>query len=283
MITAPAKCPNDVAMGLTGRNYVSFSAISAYQSCPMRYFFRYVKGMPENVVSSSLVFGGAVHSAVEHHFNETMAGSPPSDLDSLLGAFWDGWRDRQEEAEIRFSKGEDISTIGELAQRVLTAFLESDQSKPDGRILAVEEQLRGQIINGVPDLLARIDLLTETHDELAVVDFKTARNRWSKEQASNSAEQLLLYSELARHLAPHKAVVCQFIVVTKAKSPLVEQHTVRVDRQRVERTKAIVQQVWQAIQAGMFYPSPSPIACGTCAFRQACNRWPNSHTASETT
>lgn len=282
MISAPVKCPNDLATAITGRDYVSYSAISAYRSCPARYYFRYVQGMQEDVVSSNLVFGGAVHSAVEHHFNELMAGEAPPDLDMLLRVFWDAWRDRQEEAVIKFGKGEDIKSTGELAQRVLTAFRESDESQPDGRILGVEESLRGQISSSTPDLFARIDLLIETDEELAVVDFKTARSRWSADQAHDNAEQLLLYSALARHLAPDKKVVCRFIVVTKTKTPVVEQYTIAVDHLRVERTKAIVQRVWQAIESGVFYPSPSPIACGSCAFRQACNRWPNGHTASET-
>jgi ATP-dependent exoDNAse (exonuclease V) beta subunit len=38
-------------------------------------------------------------------------------------------------------------------------------------------------------LLARIDLLIETDEELAVVDFKTARSRWSAEQAATHQSQ----------------------------------------------------------------------------------------------
>jgi len=273
MSVATLESPNEVALDLTGRDYISYSAISSYQSCPLRYFFRYVKGLPEDVVSSSLVFGGAVHSAVECHYNELMAGCPAPDLDTLLTVFWDGWRDRNEEAEIKFGRGEDINSIGDLAERVLTAFQQSDLSRPQGRILGVEEQLVGQIADDVPDLLARIDLLVEDDTELAVVDLKTARSRWSKEQAADSAEQLLLYSELARSLAPDKTLVCRFIVITKAKTPIVEQHTVPVDPQRVERTKAVVGRVWKAIAAGSFYPAPSPIACGSCAFREPCQQW----------
>jgi hypothetical protein len=72
---------------------------------------------------------------------------------------------------------------------VLVAFQQSELSDPDGRILGVEEQLRGPISDDVPDLLARIDLLIETDEELAVVDFKTARSRWSAEQAATHQSQ----------------------------------------------------------------------------------------------
>ena len=108
-----------------------------------------------------------------------------------------------------------------------------------------------------------------------MVDLKTARSRWSAEQVHDSAEQLLLYSELARQLAPEKKVVCRFIVVTKAKTPVVEQHTVSVDPQRIDRTKAVVECVWRAILAGHFFPTPSPITCSSCPYRKPCQAWPD--------
>ena len=84
-----------------------------------------------------------------------------------------------------------------------------------GRLLA-------ELIPGVPDLLARIDLLTTTSDALVITDFKTARSRWSQGQAENSSSQLLLYSELARRLMPDREVRLRFLVLTKTKKPTVE-------------------------------------------------------------
>jgi hypothetical protein len=61
------------------RDNISYSAIAAYRRCPLSYYFKYVAGLPERTVSSSLVFGAAIHRAIEHHFRELLAGgSPPS-------------------------------------------------------------------------------------------------------------------------------------------------------------------------------------------------------------
>jgi putative RecB family exonuclease len=57
--------PNDLAMELTGRPYTIWSAITTYQSCPLKYAFRYLENLPEESVSSSLVFGSAIHRGVE--------------------------------------------------------------------------------------------------------------------------------------------------------------------------------------------------------------------------
>ena len=153
------------------------------------------------------------------------------------------------------------------------AFQESDVARLEGRILGVEEQLRGVILPGVPDLLARIDLLVETDDELIVIDFKTAKSRWNSGQADSNAEQLLLYAELAGELTPEKTLRLEFAVLTKTKKPDLERHVVSFDSERINRTKRVVGQVWKAITSGVFYPAPSPMNCPTCPFRKPCRDW----------
>ena len=50
------------------------------------------------------------------------------------------------------------------------------------------------LVEGVPELYGRVDLLTEHADTLVVTDIKTSRGKWSQEQVQYSGEQLLLYS-----------------------------------------------------------------------------------------
>ena len=97
--------PNDAAEQLTGRDYISWSAISTFQSCPLKWYFRYVAGLPEETVSSSLVFGGAIHRAAEFHYRELLAGNPAPDLDTLLAEYQEAWHERDLDA-IKFGKGD---------------------------------------------------------------------------------------------------------------------------------------------------------------------------------
>ena len=92
-------------------------------------------------------------------------------------------------------------------------------------------------------------------------------------QAADSAEQLLLYSELARRLVPEKRVRLQFVVISKTKVPQIERHIVSFDARRLHRTKRIVERIWRAIVAEHFYPAPSPMQCPGCPFRSPCRRW----------
>ena len=89
---------------------------------------------------------------------------------------------------------------------MLAAFLSSPAASVRGRVLGVEEEIRGMLVEGVPDLYWRVDLLTEDADSLVITDIKTSRSRWSPEQVEDSGEQLLLYSHLASEISPGKKV-----------------------------------------------------------------------------
>jgi elongation factor G len=93
------------------------------------------------------------------------------------------------------------------------------------------------------------------------------------EQADDASEQLVLYSKLAGELAPGKKLVTRFLVLTKTKEPVVEEHLGEVQPDRMARTVTSVEQVWKAIASGVVYPAPSPVGCASCGYRQACEGW----------
>ncbi len=254
------------------RDYVSHSAISTYQQCPLRYYFRYVANLPEELISAALVFGSGIHRAAEHHFEALLAGNDAPSLEALLETYESIWEQRKDDP-IQFGNNETRQSLHELAKRMLTTFQASELATPKSKIWGIEEEMRGKVIEGCPDLLARVDLILATEKELQIIDLKTSRSRWKSGQAQNQAEQLLLYSELAKEMAPDKKLRLRFAVISKTKTPSLEMHDVSIHPDRVERTKRVVQRVWKAIQQGTFYPSPSPMACPSCAYQQACRDW----------
>jgi putative RecB family exonuclease len=263
---------NEVARALTGRDYISWSAISTFRSCPLKYFFRYVAGMPEESVSSALVFGTGIHAAIESFYRAELAGEAKPDVDQLMFAYRSAWLPYDPET-VQFGSSETRASLDALATKMLTAFLKSPAVSVRGRVLGVEEEIRGLLVEGVPDLYGRIDLVTEDDGHLVLTDFKTSRGKWSPEQAEDASEQLLLYSKLAGELAPGKQLVTRFLVLTKTKEPVIEEHVREVESAAVKRTLARVERVWRAISAGNFYPAPSTVACLSCGYRAACRAW----------
>jgi putative RecB family exonuclease len=263
---------NEVAKRLTGRDYISWSALSTFRTCPLKYKFRYVDGLPEESVSAALIFGSGIHTAVEQHYQAQLAGDPKPDLDALLFAYRSAWLPHEPDA-IQFGSKETRESLDDLAARMLTAFLNSPAANVQGRVLGVEEEIRGMLVDGVPDLYGRVDLLTEDSDSLVVTDIKTSRGKWSQEQVEDSGEQLLLYSHLASEISPGKKIATRFLVLTKTKEPVVEEHVREVEPAAVKRTLAGVERVWRAIESGVFYPAPSVMSCGSCSYREACRAW----------
>ena len=255
-----------------GFDHLSFSAISLFQNCPLRFFYRYILGLPEETVAASLVLGSALHQAAQYHFEQLLAGEPPPDLDTLLAVFQEHWQ-RYEPETIQYGRSENRDTFGRLADRMLRAFRDSDFAHPDGVILGIEEELRGEFVSGCPELLARVDLLVDMGDELRLLDFKTSRSAWSTGKVEEAAPQLLLYSELAKTLADGKPLRLCFAVLTKAQLPVLTMHDVSLNAQQLERTKRTVERVWHAIQSGHFYPAPSPLQCPSCPYREPCRAW----------
>jgi putative RecB family exonuclease len=154
---------------------------------------------------------------------------------------------------------------------MLETFQASEFAKPTGTIVAVEESMRGEFVQGMPDVLARVDLAVQDGDELVLTDFKTSRSRWNANQAQSNAEQLLLYADLAGRVLDGKRIKLQFAVVTKTKTPVLEVHEVCYDAGRLKRSQAIFGKVWEAIKSGVYYPAPSQMNCYGCGYRKACD------------
>jgi putative RecB family exonuclease len=263
---------NEVAKKLTGRDYISWSALSTFRTCPLKYKFRYIDGLPEESVSAALVFGSGIHSAVEQHYQAILSGEEQPDIERLMFAYRSAWLPHDPDA-IQFGSTETRSSLDALAGKMLTAFLSSPAASVQGRVLGVEEEIRGMLVEGVPDLYGRVDLLTEDSDSLVITDIKTSRSRWSAEQVEDSGEQLLLYSHLASEISPGKKITTRFLVLTKTKEPVVEEHVREVEPAAVKRTLAGVERVWRAIESGVFYPAPSVMSCSSCGYRAACRAW----------
>jgi putative RecB family exonuclease len=263
---------NEVAKRLTGRDYISWSAISTFRQCPLKYRFRYIDGLPEESVSSALVFGTGIHTAVEQHYQAILSGEEQPDVDRLMFAYRSAWLPHDPDA-ITFGSTETRASLDALAARMLTAFVNSPAATVQGRVLGVEEEIRGMLVEGVPDLYGRVDLLTEDSESLVITDIKTSRGKWSAGQVEDSGEQLLLYSHLASEISPGKKIATRFLVLTKTKEPVVEEHVHEAEPAAVKRTLAGVELVWRAIESGVFYPAPSTVTCASCGYRAACRAW----------
>lgn len=277
LAAAANRPPNRLAERLTGRPYLSHSQLTLMRTCPRRFAFEYVEAAMLDFLPSGLLFGAAVHAALELHFRCQMEGLNATHA-ALLSVFLDAWvrqRDLTPDGAalpVRFNKGEDRESLFALAERVLRAFLASPAADPPGDVLGVEEELRVVLDPDLPDVLAKVDLVYADEGAVHVVDFKTSRSRWSDRRVSGAGEQLLLYGRTAAGLSDGLGlpVALHIVVLTKAVRPAVQVVDVPAEPWQLAAVRDRVAEAWRAITAGHFHPSPSPAHCRACPFRSRC-------------
>ena len=116
--TIDANLSNVVAQELTGRDHLSYSQVSTFQSCPLKWYYRYVAHQPVEHISSGLLFGLSIHAALERQHRALVDGSTPPSVEQLLDTFETAWNDGAD-APIRYNDGETAESLRDLAGRVL--------------------------------------------------------------------------------------------------------------------------------------------------------------------
>jgi RecB family exonuclease len=219
--------------------------------------------------------GSALHEAIQYQLECHLAADPILVVEPLMAVFRQRWKTEVNGLPVQYAKGDTADTLAQTAEQMLQAYLGSSESKPTGTTLGVEEAIRFRLHEQLPDVLAKIDHLSINDGHLLVTDFKTTRSMWSDSTADDRADQLHLYGAAVESLAAelHLPVRLRFVLLTKAKTPKVESIEIDVDPSRVARSTRVFLNVFQAIQTGITYPSPSPMNCSGCPHQHRCDNW----------
>jgi hypothetical protein len=136
--------PNERARAVTGRDHLSHSQLALMRACPRKFAFGYVENAPRDFVPSSLLFGGAVHAALERHFRGLLEGQVIGHAERLA-AFDLAWRQGTsagDDVPIRYNAGESKSSLREQARQLAGVPLD-DLSFPQAAALIT--RLRAQV------------------------------------------------------------------------------------------------------------------------------------------
>jgi DNA helicase-2/ATP-dependent DNA helicase PcrA len=232
---------------------LSASDLTLYLTCPLKYKFARVFGIPQEPTINQR-FGILVHNVLERFHKE-----PPENeeegLRVLNRLFESGWR------RSGFGDSDDELQFRDRAREALRLYWERErvaESEPvwlerkfDFRV--GEHHVRGRV--------DRVDRLADGDYEL--IDYKTGERKTAAELESDL--QLALYRMAAREAWGIEASTGSYYYVLDADK--VAAPTKPDDAERVERT---VLQVGEGILSQDFEPRPSPTVCGWCDYRLIC-------------
>lgn len=262
--------------------HVSHSQIFTYLNCSLKYRFQYIERRPPMRISIALLFGSAIHSAIEMYYRSIKNRGRVETLNAICERFDDCLSLDLDHADAQVVYKKDMpDSVGAMTmgKAMLKAFYES-VDLTGMEIVEVELPLSAQLYSDDRkstdfNLIGIIDLLLmDENRELIVVDNKTAAKPMAQSIADDD-NQMTAYSYLLaanKFIFPTAPVQCRFDLLRKLKQPKVEQvFTSRTAEDRRKLAK-LSNTVLAGIDASIFMPQPSWM-CTDCGYSEACKTW----------
>ena len=258
---------------LRARPHFSYSALSLYQSCSLAFFYRYIAKLQAEKTSKCLLFGVAYHRTLDRLAAMKMD-KREFTIPEAKEIFRGEWHCQLAGAvNIDFDDNEEPEAMLKQGQQMLEAYL------PSWNDIKVISHAEAFIIDIADDdgccmskqIIGEYDLIIEKEGKPLIVDFKTSGKRWSEDKPHRDL-QAGLYC-LSYHKAHGIIPGFRFDVVTKAKSPAIQQLETSRTEDDFKRLCKLYVGIDKAIQSNCFIPNESSFMCGSCEYANACSKW----------
>ena len=287
-----ADAPEAERLPIEGPLTLSHSAIDDYLTCPLRYKYAQVVRVP-TTPHHSMVYGAALHQAVQEFHRSQSRGKPLSEPE-LLAVFESAWRNegflsREHETarleagraalrRFRESQLQPGTVVPAWVEREFAFALAGDRVRgrfdrvdivpvavPSGAVTgvgtpaALPSVLRADVIEPMLELLGP--------EEVTITDYKSSdvRDPAVARQRARDSLQLQIYAMAYEAMTGRlpDAVQLHFL-----DSGLVGR--AEVEPARLEKARAKIATAAAGIRARDYTPKPSAVACTYCPFRDIC-------------
>jgi DNA helicase II / ATP-dependent DNA helicase PcrA len=232
---------------------LSASDLDLYLTCPLKYKFSRVFGIPQEPTINQR-FGILIHNVLERFHKEAGEGGEDG-LERLMDLFEAGWR------RSGFGSSDDELQFRDRAREAMRLYWERERES-EGEPVWLERKFDIRVgPHHVRGRVDRVDRLPGGSHEL--IDYKTGERK--SEADLESDLQLALYRLAAREAWEIEAASGSYYYVLDADK--VAAPVRPDDAERVERT---VLEVGEGVLSQDFEPRPSPVTCGWCDYRLIC-------------
>jgi DNA helicase II / ATP-dependent DNA helicase PcrA len=236
-----------------GKLSLSASDLSLYLTCPLKYKFARVFGIPQEPTINQR-FGILFHNVLER-FHKEPPENPEEGLRVLNRLFESGWR------RTGFGSSDDELQFRDRAREALRLYWENERDS-EGEPVWLEKKFDFKV--GDHHVRGRVDRVDRLPDgDYELIDYKTGERK--TEADLDDDLQLALYRMAAREAWGIEASTGSYYYVLDGDK--VAAPTKPDDAERVERT---VLQVGEGILSQDFEPRPSPTVCSWCDYRLIC-------------
>jgi DNA helicase-2/ATP-dependent DNA helicase PcrA len=230
---------------------LSASDLDLYLTCPLKYKFARVFGIPQEPTINQR-FGILVHNVLERFHKD---GPGEDGHERLMDLFEAGWR------RSGFGSSDDELQFRDKARAAMNLYWERER-EAEGEPVWLERKFDIKIgPHHVRGRVDRVDRLPGGGHEL--IDYKTGERKTEADLESDL--QLALYRLAAREAWGVEAATGSYYYVLDAEK--VAAPVRPDDAERVERT---VLEVGEGVLGQDFEPRPAPTTCGWCDYRLIC-------------
>lgn len=252
---------------------MNVTALNNYLDCPLKFYYQNLIRIPSGK-NEAATFGSAIHHALEKLFRRMSAQEGQqgfSSKEELREDFkWYMRRHREnftkEAFDRRMEYGEE--TLINYYDKYINSW---------NRIVAVERNIRGVVVNGVP-LKGKLDKLEFTGKEINVVDYKTGdidkaipKMRSPHEKDPNGGDywrQAVFYKLLIDNYEQKDwhVISTEFDFIEPDKKKEYRKEKIIITPQDTETVKQQLTVTWAKIQDRQFYTGCGKEDCHWCSF-----------------
>jgi hypothetical protein len=258
--------------------HFSYSQLSTFILCGMKYAHQYVWGTPWETKPIALPIGKAIHKGAEVFYRTLMETGEIISVDQVIATFEAVFNQeaRNSEVELTFKEGETLESLRDQGIELLKLF--HKEVRPQ-KIAAVEFPFSvsvPDILNGGGDLPIKLvgffDLVERDQaGTYLIAELKTSAQRYSSlrlEFDNQSTTYSYALTKMKLSTSDNSCLI-RYDVLLKTKKPAFEHYFVTRSESDHQRLIHLINMVLKAIENRIFYRN-SDWPCGDCQFKKAC-------------
>ncbi len=248
---------------------VSPSKLGLFQSCRLKFFFRYVLQL-NKPKAIALHVGASVHSTLKAWNRARWRQEVPSS-GLMYAAYTAAWIAGQTDEPVAWENPCEEEEQKKVGWRLLETFFRETSIRPTDKPEAVEVSVEADLSrHGLPTLVGVLDLVQNRR----IIDFKTTGTTPNPERAALvNSTQATAYSLLYRANTGRKEDGIELHHLVKLKSPklVIVYLSPSGDRERT-RLLRVIESYVEGLERRDFIPSPG-LQCVSCEFFNECAAW----------
>jgi len=263
---------------MEGQLHFSYSQLSTYLLCPMKFGHTYVWGTPPETKPIALPFGKAIHKAAEAYYRNLKDTGEIITVDQVIGTFEMVFDRETKNSDLELTMKEGVTVVALREQGIELLKLFHKEILPQ-KIAGVEVPFSiaiPDILNGGGDLPIKLigffDLVErDEQGTYMIAELKTSAQRFSSLRLEYDL-QATTYSYAMQRMkvaTSENSCLVRYDVLLKTKKPAIEHYFVTRTEADHKRLIHLINHVLRAIELRVFYRNTG-WQCGDCQFKKAC-------------